>query len=58
MRSEYKIDTFQATYFVIDSFAELFDATAPDFAPLYRRLRDAPSHPAVVVLPGERTFAI
>ena len=54
MRSEYKIDTFQANYFVIDSFAELFDATAPDFTPIYRRMRELPSHPAGLVLPGER----
>ncbi len=39
MRSKYKIDTFQETYFVIDSFKELFDATAPDFTPHYALLR-------------------
>ena len=58
MRSEYKIDTFQATYFVIDSFDQLFDATAPDFGPIYRRVRSLPSHPPGVVLPGEKIFAI
>ncbi len=58
MRSEYKIDTFQATYFVIRSFDELFDATAPDFGPIYSRVRTLPSHLAGIVLPGERTFAI
>ena len=56
MRSEYKIDTFQATYFVIDSFAQLFEATAPDFGPIYGRLKDLPSHAAGVVLPGERRY--
>ena len=56
MRSEYRIDTFQATYFVIDSFKQLFEATSPDFAPLYRRLPELPSHPAGLVLPGEKTF--
>jgi len=35
LRSRYRIDTYQATYFVIDSFEQLFDATAPDFTPLY-----------------------
>ena len=40
MQSKYKIDTFQETYFVIDSFQELFDATAPDFTPHYAVLRD------------------
>ena len=40
MRSRYRIDTFQASYFVIDTFQQLFDATAPDFAPVYRDVRD------------------
>ena len=53
MRSEYKIDTFQATYFVIDSFEQLFEATAPDFGPIYRRIEALPSHAAGSVLPGE-----
>ncbi len=35
MQSKYKIDSFQETYFVIDSFRELFEATAPDFTPHY-----------------------
>ena len=39
MRTRYKIDDYQATYFVIDSFAQLFDMTAPDFAPLYESVR-------------------
>jgi predicted nucleotidyltransferase len=39
MRTRYKIDTYQQTYFVIDSFEQLFDMTAPDFAPMYERLR-------------------
>lgn len=39
MRTRYKIDDYQATYFVIDSFAQLFDMTAPDFAPLYEAVR-------------------
>jgi len=42
MRTRYKIDCFQETYFVIDSFQELFDMTAADFAPVYERLRDLP----------------
>ena len=42
MQSKYKIDTFQETYFVIDSFQELFDATAPDFTPHYAQLKCRP----------------
>lgn len=39
MRTRYKIDDYQAIYFVIDSFDQLFDMTAPDFAPLYEAVR-------------------
>lgn len=42
MRTRYRIDDYQHTYFVIDSFQELFDKTAPDFAPVYQRLRQLP----------------
>ena len=38
MRTRYNIDSYQQTYFVIDSFAQLFDLTAPDFTPLYAQL--------------------
>ena len=41
MRSRYRIDSYQAGYFVIDSFQQLFDATAPDFTPVYREVREA-----------------
>ncbi len=57
MRSRYKIDSYQATYFVIDAFEQLFDATAPDFAPVYAEVRALPLIEAGVVLPGEREFA-
>jgi phenylalanine-4-hydroxylase len=39
MRTEYLIDRYQETYFVIDSFAQLMRETAPDFAPIYARLK-------------------
>ena len=39
LRTEYRIDRYQDTYFVIDSFAQLMRDTAPDFAPLYARLK-------------------
>ena len=42
MRTRYTIDSFQATYFVIDSFQELFDKTAPDFTPIYERVKSLP----------------
>jgi phenylalanine-4-hydroxylase len=61
MQSRYKIDTYQATYFVIDSFAQLFESTAPDFTPIYREVRERIAQQgeieAGVVLPGERRFS-
>ena len=58
MRTRYKIDSYQATYFVIDSFDQLFAATAPDFTPIYRAIRAQPGIEAGAVLSGERLVAI
>ena len=38
MRTKYRIDDFQETYFVIDGFEQLFEATRPDFTPYYAAL--------------------
>ncbi|MBF5004051.1 phenylalanine 4-monooxygenase [Diaphorobacter caeni] len=46
MRTRYKIDTYQQTYFVIDSFEQLFELTAPDFTHLYEELRLLPEFAA------------
>ena len=40
MRTEYEIDKFQKSYFVIDNYAELFEATQQDFGPIYETLLD------------------
>ena len=34
LRTPYKIDDYQSAYFVVESFDQLFEATAPDFSPL------------------------
>ncbi|MFE1573315.1 phenylalanine 4-monooxygenase [Comamonas odontotermitis] len=57
MRTRYKIDTFQQTYFVIDSMQQLLDFAATDFAPLYEKLREQPTIAANALLPGETTLA-
>jgi len=41
MRTDYEIDRYQERYFVIDSFEQLMRETAPDFTPLYARLRSS-----------------
>ena len=46
MRTRYKIDTYQQTYFVIDSFEQLFEMTAADFAPIYELLQGLPEFAA------------
>ncbi|HJV87268.1 MAG TPA: phenylalanine 4-monooxygenase [Noviherbaspirillum sp.] len=53
MRTLYKIDSFQETYFVIRDYQHLFDVTAPDFTPIYERLRTQEALPANSLLPGE-----
>ena len=60
MRSRYRIDSYQAGYFVIDSFEQLFRATAPDFTPVYSAVRQQIARDGEIdagqVLPGEREF--
>jgi phenylalanine-4-hydroxylase len=43
MRTEYQIDRYQDRYFVIDSFDHLMRETAPDFTPIYARVRNLPT---------------
>ncbi len=53
MCTRYRIDDYQKTYFVIDSFDQLIEATAPDFTPLYAQLRHAAALPAGRVQHGD-----
>jgi phenylalanine-4-hydroxylase len=49
MRTRYRIDDFQQTYFVVDSFDDLLRQTLEtDFAPLYREIEELPD-----IAPGE-----
>jgi len=56
MRTRYKIDSFQQTYFVIDDFGQLFRETAPDFTPLYAQIAGLEPYPADTVLPQDQVF--
>jgi phenylalanine-4-hydroxylase len=56
MRTRYRIDTYQKTYFVIDSFEQLMTATLPDFVPYYEQLASQPTIPAGEVLADDRVF--
>jgi len=54
MTTDYRIDDFQQTYFAIDSYKQLFDATVEtDFAPLYEKMKGVFSHKPEDVLPAD-----
>ena len=54
LATEFRIDAYQETYFVIDSFEQLFAETHKPFAPLYERLREAKPFSPGTILPKDR----
>ncbi|MDO9194945.1 phenylalanine 4-monooxygenase [Rhodoferax sp.] len=54
MRTRYKIDSYQQSYFVIDSFEQLFGMTAPDFSPLYDRVKNLSDIAANALQAGDK----
>lgn len=56
MQTHYRIDDFQETYFVIESFDQLFDATRPDFAPYYDKLKTLPTLDPTDIQPDDMVF--
>ncbi len=56
MRTAYRIDDFQQTYFVLESFGDLFRALQQDLRPLYARVRAVPEIAPDAVLPTDRVF--
>ena len=56
MRTLYKIDTYQQSYFVIDNMQQLLDMATTDFAPLYSQLQQLPTIEANELLPGESSL--
>lgn len=53
MQTNYRIDDFQETYFVLGHLDELLELAKIDFAPIYDRLKGAPEHEAGAVLPSD-----
>lgn len=53
MRTEYRIDDFQESYFVIDSFEGLLAETYKDFAAIYERLQQGPTYRPGDILPSD-----
>ncbi|HEY4030653.1 MAG TPA: phenylalanine 4-monooxygenase [Caulobacteraceae bacterium] len=59
MRTRYRIDDYQQTYVVIDSFEDLLRQTQEtDFGPIYEALRDAPDIEIEAILPTDRVFTL
>ena len=57
MRTDYRIDDFQQSYFVIDSFEDLLKQTLEtDFAPLYEALAGAESLGPEEILQEDRAY--
>jgi phenylalanine-4-hydroxylase len=56
MRTRYRIDDFQESYFVIDGFDQLFAATRPDFTPYYESLAGLADLEPGAVLPQDRVL--
>ena len=57
MRTRYRIDDYQQSYFVIDSYEDLLRQTLEtDFAPLYGELAAAAELEPGAILPGERVY--
>ena len=56
MRTDFRIDDYQETYFVIDSYEQLFEETRPDFTPVYAELKGQPLIQPRDVLPTDRVF--
>ena len=58
MRTDYRIDTFQQSYFVIDDFAELFTAMQQPFAPIYADVQGLPLIPATEVIESDQVLQV
>ena len=56
MRTHYRIDDFQESYFVIDHLDALLDLARIDFAPLYDRVREGEDYTPGTVLPQDRVI--
>ncbi|MDF1486439.1 phenylalanine 4-monooxygenase [Ramlibacter sp. H39-3-26] len=54
MRTRYRIDDFQETYFVLDGLDGLLRLAGQDFAPLYARIRGLPEFTPGEAAPGDR----
>lgn len=58
MRTDYMIDAFQKTYFVLPDFDALFGVMTQDFRPVCERLRARPDIDPATLAPGDRVYSL
>jgi phenylalanine-4-hydroxylase len=56
MRTRYRIDDFQETYFVLRDLDELLELARIDFGPIYERVKGLPEFEPGDVLPSDRVI--
>jgi phenylalanine-4-hydroxylase len=56
MRTRYRIDDFQETYFVLDDLGELLELARIDFFPSYNRVGRQPDLAPGEILPGDKVI--
>lgn len=57
MRTRYRIDDFQETYFVLEGLEQLLELAKIDFAELYQQLQGQPEYEPGLVLPSDRVLS-
>jgi phenylalanine-4-hydroxylase len=57
MRTHYRIDDFQESYFVIENLQQLLELAHIDFGPLYERIDGQPEYQPGTVLPGDTVLS-
>jgi phenylalanine-4-hydroxylase len=57
MRTRYRIDDFQESYFVLRDLDQLLELKRIDFAPFYERVKALPDFEPGDVLPGDRVLS-
>lgn len=58
LNTDYMVDDFQKTYFVIDSFEELFDIVLQDFTPFYQSYREDGGISPDKILPTDKLYSL
>lgn len=56
LRTRYRIDDFQETYFVIDSLEQLLELARIDFSPFYARVHGQPEYQPGTILATDRVL--